>query len=265
VIVYEADKQQFLVHNNDHDIEDVILERYLAVTGHKVSQAESESWKHSLGYMARVLSDPEIPNDLGVAVELHIPQSSKRLDITLTGRDAAGVKKAVVVELKQWQKIQATTKDAIVVTQLGKGLRQVVHPSYQAWSYAALLEGFNEAVYDGGIVIQPCAYLHNYVRDGVIDAPHYAAYIEKAPLFTKGKDERDQLRAFIKQHVKFGDARAVMYELAQGKIRPSKALADSLKGLMAAKAEFVLIDDQKEVFEASPAPGAPRQSIRASF
>ncbi|RYG13849.1 MAG: ATP-binding protein, partial [Caulobacteraceae bacterium] len=128
--------------------------------------------------------------------------------LTLTGTDASGVKKAVVVELKQWQKIQATTKDAIVVTQLGKGLRQVVHPSYQAWSYAALLEGFNEAVYDGGIVIKPCAYLHNYVRDGVIDAPHYAAYIEKAPLFTKGKDERDELRAFIKEHVTFGDAKA---------------------------------------------------------
>lgn len=50
--------------------------------------------------------------------------------------------------------------------------------------------------------------------------------------------------------MKFGDAKAVLYELARGKIRPSKALADSLKGLMAAKAEFVLIDDQKEVFEA---------------
>jgi hypothetical protein len=160
------------------------------------------------------------------------------------------VKKAVVVELKQWQKVQATTKDAIVVTQLGKGLRPVVHPSYQAWSYAALLEGFNEAVYNGGIVVQPCAYLHNYVRDGVIDAPHYAPYIEKAPLFTKGSEEREQLRAFIKQHVKFGDAKAVMYELARGRIRPSKALAESLKGLMVGKPEFVLIDDQKEVFEA---------------
>lgn len=250
MIVYAADKQQFLAHNNDHDIEDVILERYTAATGRKVSHAESESWKHSLGYMARVLSDPDIPDDLGVAVELHLPQSSKRLDITLTGFDAARVKKAVVVELKQWQKVQATTKDAIVVTQLGKGLRPVVHPSYQAWSYAALLEGFNEAVYDGGIMVQPCAYLHNYVRDGVIDAPHYAAYIEKAPLFTKGGKEREQLRAFIKQHVKFGDAQAVMYELARGRIRPSKALAESLKGLMAGKPEFVLIDDQKEVFEA---------------
>jgi len=250
VIVYAADKQQFLAHNNDHDIEDVILERYTAVTGRKVSHAESESWKHSLGYMARVLSDPEIPDDLGVAVELHLPQSSKRLDITLTGFDAARVKKAVVVELKQWQKVQATTQDAIVVTQLGKGLRPVVHPSYQAWSYAALLEGFNEAVYDGGIVVQPCAYLHNYVRDGVIDAPHYAAYIDKAPLFTKGAEERERLRAFIKQHVTFGDAKAVMYELAQGRIRPSKALAESLKGLMVGKPEFVLIDDQKEVFEA---------------
>ena len=77
----------------------------------------------------------------------------------------------MLVELKQWDKITATSKDAIVKTALGKGLREVVHPSYQAWSHASLLEGFNEAVYEDSISVRPCAYLHNYVRDGVIDSP----------------------------------------------------------------------------------------------
>jgi DUF2075 family protein len=249
VIVYEADKRQFLKDNDDDDIEDVILERYKQATGKRVAANEVRSWKGSLSYMAKVLRDEDIPGDTGVAVELHIPQTSKRIDIMLTGHGNDGEKNAIIVELKQWDKVDETAKDAIVLTRLGGGLQETIHPSYQAWSYATLLEGFNEAVYSGGISIRPCAYLHNYVRDGVIDSAHYESYTVKAPLFLKGKTELDALRDFIKQHVKYGDAKEVLYELVNGKIRPSKALADSLTGLMKGKPEFVLIDDQKQIYE----------------
>ena len=205
MIVYQADKKQFLKDQQDDDIDVVIHEKFKSVTGRGVSISELRSWRESLGFMATVLRDDEIPEGTGVAIEYHIPQSSKRIDMTLTGYGPNGAKNAVVVELKQWEAVQATTKDAVVVTFLAKAMREVVHPSYQAWSYANLLEGFNEAVYSGGISIQPCAYLHNYVRDGVIDSAHYASYIEKAPLFLKGKGERTGLRDFIKKHVKQGD------------------------------------------------------------
>ncbi|HBP28038.1 MAG: DNA/RNA helicase domain-containing protein [Advenella sp.] len=251
MIVYEADKRQFLNHIDFDDIEEVILTRFVAATGRRVNSSEIRSWRESLGYIARVLRDDEIPDQIGVAVELHIPQSAKRIDVTLTGRDSTGSKNAIVIEIKQWEKAVSTDKDGIVVTYLGKGLREVVHPSYQAWSYASLLEGFNEAVYNGGIAIKPCAFLHNYARDGVIDNPYYSGYTEKAPLFLKGAKEQEHLRSFIKQHVKYGDSKEVLYELANGRIRPSKALADALKGLLTAQPEFVLIDDQKEVFEAT--------------
>jgi hypothetical protein len=251
LIVYEATKKQFLhVHDND-DIEDVILAHYTARTGKRVGRSEMASWRGSLGYMAKVLRDELLPDDAGLAIELHLPQSSKRIDFTLTGHGEAGEKNAVLIELKQWSTSKLSDKDAIVVTALGKGLNETVHPSYQAWSYASLLEGFNEAVYDRSIALRPCAYLHNYVRDGVIDAPHYQPYIDKAPLFLKGKDELEQLRAFIRQYIQSGDNKAVLYELVNGRIRPSKALADSLTGLLKGKPEFVLIDDQKEVYEAA--------------
>lgn len=251
MIVYEATKKQFLhVHDND-DIEDVILAHYTARTGKRVGRSEMASWRGSLGYMAKVLRDEKLPDDAGLAIELHLPQSSKRIDFTLTGHGESGEKNAVLIELKQWSTSKLSDKDAIVVTALGKGLNETVHPSYQAWSYASLLEGFNEAVYDRSIALRPCAYLHNYVRDGVIDAPHYQPYIDKAPLFLKGKDELEQLRAFIRQYIQSGDNKAVLYELVNGRIRPSKALADSLTGLLKGKPEFVLIDDQKEVYEAA--------------
>lgn len=251
MLVYVADKKQFLHDCDYEDIEEVIQTKFKEVTGKRVAQAEVKSWQSSLSYVAKVLRDDEIAQDIGVAVELHIPQSSKRIDVTLSGFNAAGQKNVIVIELKQWEKALKTDKDGIVVTHLGGGSREVVHPSYQAWSYAALLEGFNEAVYSGGIQVQPCAYLHNYPRDGVIDDQHYSDYIDKAPLFLKGGTDRDRLREFIKKHVKHGDNRALLYELDGGRIRPSKALADSLKGLMESKPEFVLIDEQKEVFEST--------------
>ena len=251
MLVYVADKKQFLHDCDFDDIEDVIQGRFKEITGKRVAKAEVRSWQSSLSYVAKVLRDGEIAQDIGVGVELHIPQTSKRIDVTLSGYDATGQKNVIVIELKQWEKVQKSTKDAIVVTYLGKAQREVVHPSYQSWSYASLLEGFNEAVYSGDIKIKPCAYLHNYTADGVIDDPHYGSYIEKAPLFLKGSTDRDRLRDFIKKYIKHGDQKSLLYELNNGRIRPSKALADSLKGLMDSKPEFMLIDEQKEVYEST--------------
>lgn len=254
MLVYEATKKKFL-SDDDSDIQDIVLQRYLTVTGRSVSPSEIRSWQMSLGFMAKVLRDEEIPETAGIAVELHIPQTSKRIDIIVSGHDEAGKKNVVVIELKQREKIQTTTKDAIVKTFIGNGIREDVHPSYKAWSYVSLMEGFNEAVHSGDIHVKGCAYLHNYVRDCLIDSPLYAAYTAKAPVFLKGETERDRLREFIKKYVRHGDNRAVLYELDGGKIRPSKALADSLKGLMKGNPEFVLIDDQKQVYESCIAAG----------
>jgi DUF2075 family protein len=253
VIVYAADKRQFLLDVDAHEIDEFIHRKYQKITGKSVGASELKSWRESLSRMASVLRDDTIPLDVGVAVEFHIPQSSKRIDVTLTGFADGNVKNAVIVELKQWEAAKRTDRDAVVSTFIGGGNRETVHPSYQAWSYASLLEGFNTAVYEGSISLRPCAYLHNYVRDGEIDHPIYDAYIDKAPLFLKGDGEKAKLRAFIREHVKFGDQAGILEELQNGKIRPSKALADSLTGLLKGNPEFVLIDDQKTVFEGASA------------
>ncbi len=255
MIVYQADKKQFLHDNDDREIDEIIRLQFLAVTGKTVGASELQSWRESLSYMAKVLHDQKIPSDVGVAIEFHIPQSAKRMDFILTGLDVNRSKNLIIIELKQWSQAQVTDKDAIVKTYLGNGQREVVHPSYQAWSYASLLEGFNTAVYDGHIKLRPCAYLHNYVRDGAIDSAHYAHYINKAPLFLKGESERKLLREFITQHINTGDGGTILDEIDHAEIRPSKALADSLVKLMKGNPEFVMIDDQKTVFEAALAVG----------
>jgi DUF2075 family protein len=251
VIVYQANKNKFLDDHDNRDIENVISAKYLQRTGRYAPESEFRSWKNSLGEMAKVLRDPEIPGDVGIGVEFGIPQTAKRIDFILSGRTDDGPN-LIIVELKQWSGAKLTEKDGLIIARRGgsSAEREGAHPSYQAWSYAALLEGFNEAVYKRSVALSPCAYLHNYVQDGVIDHPaYYGDYIRKAPLFLKGEVERQRLRDFIKKHVKYGDNAGLIFEIENGRIRPSKMLVDSLVGMMKGNREFVLIDDQKVAFE----------------
>lgn len=249
MIVYQSDKNQFLHHALREDIEHVVAAHFRSATGQSVGPSEIRAWKHSLLEMAKVLQDEEIPKDAGVAIEYQLPQSSKRIDFLITGEDAADRSKVIIVELKQWSSSRRSEKDAIVWARRGghTGEREGPHPSYQAWAYAAYLKDFNTAVQDGAIALEPCAYLHNHPRDGEIDHPHYAEHIARAPLFLEL--ERAKLQAFIRAHVKYGDRKGVLYAVENGRIRPSKLLADHVVGLLQGKPEFVLIDDQKVVHE----------------
>jgi DUF2075 family protein len=251
LIVYQATKARFLNDAFDRDIEQVISDAYYERTQKKVGAAEITSWKESLLCMARVLRDEAIPPDAGVAIEYNIPQTAKRVDFIVTGRGEDQSSNVIIVELKQWAKASLTGKDAVVRTRFKAGESEVSHPSYQAWSYAALLQGFNEAIEEEGMALQPCAYLHNYAPDEVIAHESFQHYIAKAPLFLKGELERARLQAFIKRYVKYGDNQDLIYQLENGRIRPSKSLVDSLAKMLKGNQEFILVDDQKVVYESA--------------
>jgi hypothetical protein len=247
MIVYLANKTEFIEDVFSNQIEDKILAAFKNRLRTSVGASEIQSWKNSMGYMHHILVDDAIPNDAGVAIEFNIPQTSKRIDFILTGTDGAHRKTAVIIELKQWTKVKATDKDAVVQTFLGGCEREIPHPSYQAWSYAALLEDFNEAVRNEPIFLKPCAYLHNCITDSTVNSPFYREHTSKAPAFLK--DDALRLKNFIKQHVKYGDSGDAMYLIRDGKISPSKSLADSLLSLLQGNKEFLMIDDQKLVYE----------------
>lgn len=263
MIVYQAKKSTFL-HDTDHaQIEDVVERAFVQRTGRYAAQAEFKSWRNSLAAMARVLRDSDIPDDIGVGVEFGIPQTSKRIDFILSGKADDGTPHLVIVELKQWSSSRVSEKDGIIVANRGgRSETEGPHPSYQAWSYAALLNGFNEAIYESNTELRPCAYLHNYKDDGVIRDARYAAYLDKAPTFLDGADELARLRSFIKQHVKKGDSGELLYSIENGRIRPSKMLADSVAKMLKGNQEFVLVDDQKVVYETCLAKAAQASDAR---
>ncbi|MFC4354796.1 DNA/RNA helicase domain-containing protein [Chryseomicrobium palamuruense] len=249
MIIYEATISEFLSDIENEVMVDRLYEVYREKIG-KTSKNEIRSWDHSLQRMSNVLRDRQIPRDAKAAIEFKIPNTGKRVDFIIAGNDGAE-DHAVIVELKQWESVEKVERmDAVVVeTYLGGGRRQTTHPSYQAWSYAALIEDFNEEVRTLPIHLQPCAYLHNYIieeKDPLIDE-HYQEHLEKAPVFRKG--EMQNLRNFIKQYIKYGDSNNVIEKIENGRIRPSKSLQDSMASMLQGNPEFVMIDDQKIVYE----------------
>lgn len=247
MIVYSEPKGRFQSDVAANQISDRIGKLLRERTGRGVGGAERRSWQNSMQYVRTLLDDDEIPGDVQVSIEYTIPQTSKRIDVILSGQDEGRRESAVIIELKQWETVSATGKDGIVSTFLGGGVRDAEHPSYQAWTYAALLRDFNETVQTDKIQLVPCAYLHNCTSpEGILD-DCYAEHLTQAPAFLK-KDV-DRLRRFIKRYVKYGDSGDLMFRIEQGRIRPSKALADALLSMLEGNREFVLIDDQKLVYE----------------
>ena len=220
MIVYQESKAGFLRDAFTRDIEEVILAAFRQRTGRSVARSEVRSWKESLIAVAKVVNDASVPDDAGVGIEYGIPQTSKRIDFILSGKDSDDRDQVVIVELKQWAAATKTDRDGIVRTRFAGGEVDTSHPSYQAWSYALLLRDFNEAVYDGNIALNPCAYLHNYVDDGVLTDGFYAEYLKSAPVFLKGEPERVRLREFIAQHVRRVVYGKVVYRIEVGRIRP---------------------------------------------
>ena len=250
MLIYSKTKVEFM-----DDMDDDILVKELEDTikkkmHRKTATGELRSWTNSLKEMYMVLNSSDIPDDCGVAIEYNVPLTNKRVDFIVSGVDDQDVEHAQIIELKQWDHAEVVSgQDAVVRTYVGHGTREVAHPSYQAWSYAQLISDYNASVQDGGIVLHPCTFAHNYRIDGTaaLVAPDYQEYLDRAPLF--GWGERRKLRADISSHVPYGDHGATIEHIDHGRLRPSKSLQDSLSGMLKGNDEFTLIDSQKVFFE----------------
>jgi hypothetical protein len=257
MLVYEGDKQQFLSDVQDNSIDQKIEMNMWNRLHKRVSSSEEQSWRNSLNYMQNVLLDSEIPDTSGVAIEFGIPNTNKRVDFILTGLDKENQHNAVIVELKQWSKVepvpyvdQLLEAEIIdVQTRFSHGQQVVHHPSYQAWSYRSLISNFNANVHAIPIHLESCAYLHNYVppEDDPLKQHYFQSILDESPLFYRSDVKK--LREFIKKYIHTGDAKQTLYYIDNGEIRPSKSLQDSLSAMLRGKEEFILIDEQKIVYE----------------
>ncbi|MST57705.1 DUF2075 domain-containing protein [Waltera intestinalis] len=250
MLIYNGLKSDFMSDTENDVLETKLYDAIKNKMNRSTGLSELNSWRNSLKEMYITLNDSNIPSDAGVAIEYNIPQTSKRVDFLISGYGKDNKGNVIIVELKQWEKLQAIEgQEAIVETFTGGANRRVVHPSYQAWSYAALIKDYNEYVQDADIELHPCAYLHNYprVENDPLDAKQYKEVLADAPAFTYG--QRDALRNFIKKSIITGDNEDTLVKIEHGKIRPSKQLQDSISGMLKGNKEFIMLDEQKVVYE----------------
>ena len=250
MLIYDGLKSDFMADTENDVLETKLYDTIKQKMNRSTGLSELNSWRNSLKEMYITLNDSAIPSDAGVAIEYNIPQTSKRVDFLISGYDDNNKGNVIIIELKQWEQLQAVEgHEAIVETYTGGANRRVVHPSYQAWSYAALIKDYNQYVQDEDVELHPCAYLHNYPRkdNDPLDAKQYEDILSDAPAFTYG--QRDALRSFIKKNIKTGDGEDTLVKIEHGKIKPSKQLQDSICGMLKGNKEFIMLDEQKVVYE----------------
>lgn len=246
MLAYLATKEQFLL--DAHIIEDIVKDAVKEHLHIGISPNEVSSWRNSLGNaMANVMNSPEIPLNAGVAIEYQINKHKKRVDFIISGRNRDGAESIVIIELKQWTDIDFSYLPEHVKTFVGKKDREVLHPSYQARSYASLLEMYNEYVYDTPVHVQSCAYLHNCPSADVISDSRYEEALRNTPVFIHG--EKNQIVELIKESISTGDGIDLLRRVDASPTRPSLQLADAISKMLQGKEAFVLIDDQKTVLE----------------
>ena len=246
MLAYLATKEQFL--RDAPVIEDVVRDAVKAKLNFSVGESEYISWRNSLGNaMSHIMHAAEIPNDAGIAVEYRLNGRKFRLDFVISGLNADGKESVVIVELKQWTEVMFSDLNEHVRTALGGGIRDVTHPSYQAWSYKAQLELYNEYVYENEVDVTACAYLHNCRDSNVISNSRYENALQLAPVYLHG--QADLLQERIATYIKSGAGLSLLRRIDDAVIRPSKQLADAVGNMLDGQEEFVLLDDQKTVFE----------------
>ena len=110
MLVYSETKERFLNDVRTNIIHHRIQDKLRQKSFHNVGPAELASWRNSMQFMGNVLLDPEIPADAQISVEYMIPLTSKRVDVIIAGRGKDDRDAVVIVELKQWSEVEATSK-----------------------------------------------------------------------------------------------------------------------------------------------------------
>jgi DUF2075 family protein len=246
MLAYLASKAQFL--EDAHIIEDLVRDAVKANLGLGVGPNEYASWRNSLGNgMSHIISSPEIPDDAGIAIEYQINKLKNRIDFIVSGTESDGSESIVIIELKQWTDVDYSELPEHVNTFVGQKKRDVVHPSYQARSYASLLEMYNEYVYETPVKVTSCAYLHNCPELEVVNDSRYEEALRNTPVFVKG--QKKEIVKLISDRIKSGGGVELLRKVDASPTRPSLQLADAVSKMLQGKEAFVLIDDQKTVLE----------------
>lgn len=247
--LYAGSSRQFIDDTFQNRIAEKLKENFFRELRFQPSPSEVRSWQNSLRAMSQVLQYAKL-EDQGILLEYQLPLSSKRLDCMVTGKASGGVRQAVIVELKQWEKVELSNIEDCVVTFVGGRKRDQLHPSRQAGQYRDYLADNHTAFSDDGIGLSACAYMHNaqYSPEDPLFSPVYGDIVTRFPVFTG--DQSADLVSFLGDRVGAGEGMDVLGTVLESKYRPSRKLLDHTAEVVRGQSQYVLLDDQLVVLNA---------------
>lgn len=263
--LFAGSSDTFINLNLNNQIAEFLRKEFFKQFGCNPSSNEVMSWRNSLLRMSLILQSAGL-HDNGVIIEYQLPLSSKRIDVLVTGKDGDGIKNSVIIELKQWEKCTLSSLESdYVVTWVGGGNRDVLHPSIQVGNYKYYLQENCTAFYEGSdpITLHACSYLHNYnyyEEDPIFDA-RFDKALDKFPVYTA--DDSDDLASFLSNRLNHGMGMEILTEIEHSKYRPSKKLLKQVSGVIKEKlkgglrllgqhrvnGDYILLDEQLVVYD----------------
>jgi DUF2075 family protein len=248
--LYAGTTEDFVLDATRNRIARQLESAFIGHYRYRPSAGEVRSWEESLARLGLVVSGARL-DDHGIFLEYQLPLTSRRLDALITGEDKEGIQNAVIVELKQWAKAEPSDVDAMVLTWVGGGLRDTLHPSVQAGQYRDYLADMNDAFYDerNSVRLSACTYLHNYrtVDGDPLLNGKFKSWLDEVPLFDA--DRSGDLQNFLMTHLRNGKGLPILKRIEDAKLRPSKKLLDHVAKVVSGEPRFILLDEQKVVFE----------------
>lgn len=245
--LYAGSSEQFVADAVQNQISRKLETSFFNYYRFKPSPNEVRSWHNSLSRMCMVLQHGGF-TDQGVILEYQLPLTSKRLDCMLTGVGEDSQANGVVVELKQWDDVLPSDTEDCVRTNVGRGIRDVLHPSKQVGQYEEHLRDMHTVFEQGEVGLAACAYLHNvfHAKEHELFKPQFAPILERYPLFTG--DQATELMEYLSRFVGRGGGMGVLAKVLRSKYRPGKRLLDHTSAVIKRQKSYVLLDEQQVVF-----------------
>ncbi len=247
--LYSGSSTQFIDDAVHNQIGDKLKESFFQYFRYNPSPNEVQSWKNSLRAVSQVFDYSGL-NDHGVILEYQLPQTSKRLDCMVTGHDQSGNDRAVIIELKQWEKCEESDGENEVSTWVGGAKREVLHPSVQVGQYKMYLQDLHPAFEgEGAIQLDSVSYLHNYslIEGDELLAEKFSEKIKNNPVFCA--DDVDIFSAYLKDKLSAGGGMSILERVEKTEYKVSKKLMDHVSKIIKEKSEYVLLDEQLIVYD----------------
>ena len=202
--LYSGSSQAFIRDTIQNEIAEKISKEYENYYGRRVNPSELSAWTNSLQFVKNLIEFNSLSDNM-IVIEYELPYTTERIDCILFGKDKEDKDNAVVIELKQWSKVEDCDIENNVITFVGGANRMVPHPSIQVRGYHNYLSDFVEVFHDTNkSQLSSCVYCHNYLRteNSALYNPKFDDILTEFPLFSR--QEFEKLGNYLKSKLSKG-------------------------------------------------------------